>query len=80
MVQEATQAQGGQRFGVVSKVADQLGIGIESLRQWVRQAEIDGGQRGGLTTDEHRRLAELVVRKGIPFRTRAWRSAAPVDR
>jgi transposase len=59
MVQEATEAQGGQRFGVVPKIAEQLGIGVESLRQWVKQADIDAGRTGGLTTDERRRLAEL---------------------
>lgn len=35
-----------------------LGIGTaETLRQWVRQAEVDGGQRPGVTTDQ---AAELV--------------------
>jgi len=58
MVQEATEARGGQRFGVVGKVVEQLGIGVESLRQWVKQADIHA-ERGGLTTDERRRWAEL---------------------
>jgi len=44
---------------VVPKIAEQLGIGVESLRQWVKQADIDAGRTGGLTTDERRRLAEL---------------------
>ena len=59
MVHEATEAQGGQRFGVIPQVASQLGIGIESLRQWVKRAEIDAGRGSGLTTDERRRLGEL---------------------
>jgi len=29
------------------------------LRNWVRQAERDSGQRGGFTTDERQRCKEL---------------------
>jgi transposase len=58
MVREAT-AEGGERFGVVTRVARQLGIGSESLRNWVRQADVDEGHRAGVTTEERRRIAEL---------------------
>ncbi len=38
----------------VSKaVGDKLGLGRETLRRWVVQAEIDAGVRGGMTTEEH---------------------------
>ena len=59
MVAEAIEAQGGERFGVITRVARQLGIGTESLRNWVRQAEIDGGQRPGTTTEDKARIAAL---------------------
>jgi len=36
-----------------------LGINPEALRTWVRQAEIDAGDRPGTTTDEARRIKEL---------------------
>lgn len=51
--------QTGERQGAVSRVAGQLGIGPESLRHWVHQAQIDGGTRAGLTTEERARMREL---------------------
>ncbi|WP_423201255.1 transposase [Gordonia sihwensis] len=45
--------------GAIKRVADQLGVHPEALRNWVRQAEIDGGVRPGTTTDDAQRLAEL---------------------
>ena len=45
--------------GAIKRVADQLAIHPEALRNWVRQAEIDGGARAGTTTDDAQRLAEL---------------------
>ena len=45
--------------GAIKRVADQLGMHPETLRNWVRQAEVDGGVRPGTTTDEAKRLAEL---------------------
>src|SRR3712207_2014027 len=59
MVAEAIDANGGERFGVITRVARQLGVGTESLRGWVRRAEVDAGQRPGVTTAEQRRIAEL---------------------
>ena len=54
-----TAAEQGERHGAVTRVATQLGIGPESLRKWVHQAEIDAGARGGLTTEERDRLKAL---------------------
>ena len=54
-----TAAERGDRHGAVTLVARQLGIGSESVRQWVRQAEIDRGDRSGLTTEERARMKEL---------------------
>ena len=58
MVQETIE-ETGQRHGVVTRVSLQLGIGSETLRHWVKQAEVDSGQRPGTKTEEHQRIAEL---------------------
>jgi transposase len=58
MVRE-TIAERGERIGAVTRVARQLGIGPESLRNWLKQAEIDGGKRPGVTTAEQRQITEL---------------------
>ncbi|NAZ88347.1 transposase [Kineococcus indalonis] len=47
------------RTGAVKRVAGQLGINAETLRNWVAQAEIDSGDRPGTTTSDAQRLAEL---------------------
>ena len=47
------------RSGAIRRVAEQLGMHPETLRNWVRQSEIDGGVRLGTTTDDVKRLAEL---------------------
>ena len=44
---------------VISRVARQLGIGDESLRSWAKQAEVDAGNRPGLTTEEQAELKRL---------------------
>jgi transposase len=51
--------QTGQRIGTIARVAEQLGINKEILRNWVGQAEVDDGQRPGIPTAERQRIAEL---------------------
>ena len=59
MAQELIDEQGGQRFGVVTRVAKELGIGTGSLRGWLKQADIDGGRRPGSSTADKERIAQL---------------------
>lgn len=51
------------RAGATRRVADQRGMHPETLRNWVRQAAIDGSVRAGTTSDDTRRLAELEREK-----------------
>jgi transposase len=51
--------RGEERFGTIARIAEELGIGPESLRKWVRQAETDRGRRAGTTSEDAKRIAEL---------------------
>ncbi len=43
----------------IAEVARELGIYDSSLGNWVRQDQIDRGEREGLSSDEQQELAEL---------------------
>ncbi len=45
-------AELGAEQGTVARVAHQLGYGVESVRTWVRQADVDDGYAPGVTTAE----------------------------
>lgn len=45
--------------GVIAREARQLDVGAESLRSWVKQADVDAGARLGTSTAEAARIAEL---------------------
>jgi transposase len=51
--------ESGQRQGAVAVVAAKLGVNRETLRNWVRRAEIDSGARPGTSTVDAQRIAEL---------------------
>jgi transposase-like protein len=48
-----------QREQSISQIAADLGIAQSALHRWVRQADIDEGQRDGLTTEERAELVSL---------------------
>jgi transposase len=43
----------------VSMIARELGVSVESLRNWVHRKETDNGQREGLTTNDQEELRRL---------------------
>jgi transposase-like protein len=55
----ALRAELGTEHGTVHRVARQLGYGIESVRAWVRQADIDDGYIPGVSTVEAQRIKDL---------------------
>jgi transposase len=49
----------GTSHGTIQRVAEQIGCGVESLRTWVKQADIDEGVEPGVTSVEAKRIREL---------------------
>jgi transposase len=66
-----------------NELAQEFEPTAESIRNWVKQAEIDGGQRSdGLTTDEKQELArlrrenkQLRIEREILAKATAWIAA-----
>jgi transposase len=46
-------------YSAMKAVSARLGMTAETLRQWVRQSEVDSGQRAGLSTESAQELREL---------------------
>jgi transposase len=53
------QGEHSSQWACIESIAAKSGMTPETLRRWVRQAEIDGGSSPGLTTAEKQQLKEL---------------------
>ena len=61
----------GERYGVVSRVARQLGIEPETLRHWAAKAKVDEGLGPACPPRRRLRLAELEREVKEPRRANA---------
>ena len=57
----------------IAQVAKDLGIGSESLRAWVRQAEADGGERSARDAEDERLLALIRTVHGENYEAYGYR-------
>jgi len=46
-------------WAAITSIAAKCGMTAETLRKWVRQTEIDGGRRPGVSSAEAQRIKEL---------------------
>ena len=49
----------GSQWEAICSIAAKIGCTPETLRKWVRRAEVDTGRRDGMTSDERARLKDL---------------------
>ena len=74
-------------WAAIRSIAGKLGCSSETLRNWVRQAERDTGQRAGLTSDQleelktlRREVKELRRANEILRKASAYFAQAELDR
>ena len=53
------QSEYSSQWQAVVSIATKIGCTPETLRKWVRRAEVDSGRREGVTSNERTRIKEL---------------------
>ena len=56
---EESRGEHESQWAAIRSVAGKLGCTTETLRRWVRQAEVNQGKRAGVTTSDAERIAQL---------------------
>ena len=46
-------------WAAITSISQKCGMTAETLRKWVRQTEVDGGRRPGVSSEEAARIKEL---------------------
>ncbi len=46
-------------WAAIQSISTKIGCSAETLRNWVRRAQVDGGSREGVTSDERARVKDL---------------------
>ena len=78
--------EAGSVSAACTRIGEQLGINPDTLRGWVKQVEIDTGQRPGVTTADAARIRQLekenaeLRRANAILRTASAFFAAELDR
>ena len=73
-------------YAATNDIAARLGVAAESLRRWMKQADIDGGRRDGVSSDTQAELRRLkrenaeLRRANEILRTASAFFAAELDR
>ena len=49
----------GSEHGTIQRVADQLGYGVETVREWVKRADIDEGVKPGRSAEDAAKIKAL---------------------
>ena len=68
LVREHRRATTRSEWAAMKAISGRLGMNPETLRKWVRQAEVDAGEAAGVSSEERRRAARAtpqVPRAGI---------------
>src|SRR3990172_8376412 len=47
------------QWAAIASIADKSGMTRETLRRWVRDAEVDSGRRPGVSSEDRSRVKEL---------------------